>query len=59
MRSVKFKFGVRRGQCESVQCEVWSVKKAVRSEKFEVWRVKCGVGSSSLESEEPSVKCGV
>ena len=36
--SVKFKFGVRRAQCEvrSVKCEVWSVKEAVRS-------VKCGV----------------
>ena len=36
--SVKFKFGVRRAQCE-----VWSVKEAVRSEKCEMWSVKCGV----------------
>ena len=42
-----------------MQCEVWSVKEAVGSEKCEVWSVKCGVWSLSLECEERSVKCEV
>ena len=70
--SVKFKFGVRRAQCEvwSVKCEVRSVKEAVRSEKCEVrtvkcevWSVKCEVWSVKFEvwsakSAVWSVECG-
>ena len=57
--SVKFKFGVRRAQCEvwSVKCEVWSVKEAVRSEKCGVWSVKCGVWS--LKFGVRRVQCAV
>ena len=59
MWSVKFKFGVRRAQCEvwSVKCEVWSVKEAVRSEKCGVWSVKCGVWS--LKFGVRRVQCAV
>ena len=57
--SVKFKFRVRRAQCEvwSVKCEVWSVKEAVRSEKCGVWSVKCGVWS--LKFGVRRVQCAV
>ena len=34
---------VRSVKCDSLECEVWSGKEAVRSEKCEVWTVKCGV----------------
>ena len=41
----------------SVKCEVWSVKEAVRSEKFGVWSVKCGVWS--LKFGVRRVQCAV
>ena len=43
----------------SLDCEVWSGKEAVRSEKCEVWTVKCGVEVWSVKCEVRSVKLGV
>ena len=57
--SVKFKFGVRRAQCE-----VWGLECEGSSEKWEVWSVKCEVWSVKFEvwsakSAVCSVRCGV